>query len=113
MGSEIVARNVLDVFPVIPVGRQFKGRAAEFPDTRLDRKCQHADLVTGVVVVELAQHLVALPLKQGGNAVAKCGLAAVADMQRAGGVGGDEFHHDFLAAALSPAAEGLLLRKNA
>ncbi len=54
------------------------------------------DLRTRVVVVELARYRVALRFEQRGDGVAECCLAAVADVQRASGVGGDELDHYLL-----------------
>ena len=79
------------------------------PRARLHRVGEGGDLHAGVVVVELAGHVVALRFEQRGQGVAQRGLAAVADVQRAGRVGRDEFDDGVVALAGSAAAEGFAL----
>ena len=60
------------------------------------------DLRSGVVVVELARHVAALPFEQVGDRVAERGLAAVADMQRSGRIRRHEFDdHAFAGAGIA------------
>jgi hypothetical protein len=59
---------------------------------------QGVDLHARVVVIELAVHAPALGGEQVADGVAHGGLAAMAHVQRAGGVGGDELDQHLLAA---------------
>ncbi len=61
-----------------------------------DRGGEAVDLATGVVDVELALHLVPGRLQQADQGVAVGGVAAAADVQRPGRVGGDELDQDAL-----------------
>ena len=61
-----------------------------------DRGGEAFDLATGVVDVELALHLVPRRLQQADQGVAVGGVAAAADVQRPGRVGGDELDQDAL-----------------
>jgi hypothetical protein len=93
-----IGRDVGDVLAVVggfrPVGvARLQALAAGTAWTG-----QGADLHAGVVVIELAQHLGALALQQVADAVAQRRVAAVAHVQRAGGVGGDELHHHLASA---------------
>ena len=58
---------------------------------------QGVDLYSGVVVIKLAVDRPALRGVQVTNGVAQRGLAGVAHVQRAGGVGRDKFHQQLLA----------------
>ncbi len=88
--SQVIARDVLDVLAVVA----FLGPAgAARPDAlraRLDGERELLDLRARVVVVELARDAVALRFEEGRDGVAEGRLASVADVQRAGGIGGDE-----------------------
>src|SRR5690606_20134221 len=89
---QIIARDFADVFAVIAVLREFRRFAEQFLRTGAHRDGEVLDLLTRVVVIELARDLVALRLQQRGNGVAERGLTAVAHMQRAGRIGRHEFH---------------------
>ena len=58
------------------------------------------NLVAGVVDVELLPGVAAVPLEDVGQGVTQHAAAGVAHVHGAGGVGGDELHHDLLAVAL-------------
>ena len=68
------------------------------------------DLVAGVVDVELAPHVRAGLLKHAGQRIAQHAAPGVAHVHGAGGVGGDELHHD-LAALQHVAASVVLARR--
>ena len=63
----------------------------------LDGVGELVDLVAGVVDVELPRHVGAAGGEHGGQGVAQDAAPGVAHVHGAGGVGGDEFHHDLLA----------------
>ena len=67
------------------------------------------DLLPGVVVVELARHVGALPFDEARERVAQRRLPAVPDVQRSGRIGRDELDHHALAAPGVAAAEPLAL----
>ena len=83
------------------------------PRARLHRDGQVGDLHAGIVVVELAFHVPAAGIEQAAQAVADDGIAAVAHVQRAGRIGGDEFHAHGLAGAVGIAAVGVALGQDA
>ena len=64
------------------------------------------DLIACVIDVELALYFVACRVQYRSEAVADCTAAGVADVHRAGGVGGNELHQHALAAAEVAAAIG-------
>jgi len=79
------------------------------PRARLHRDGQVVDLHAGIVVVELALHVPAAGVEQAAEAIADRRVAAVAHVQRAGGVGRDEFHAHRAAGATGVAAVGVAL----
>ena len=75
---------------------------------------ERLDLAAGVVDVVLARHVVAGVGHQRGERIAEHGAAGMADVHRAGGVGGDVLDVDLLALADVGAAEiGALLERGA
>ena len=92
LAGDEVTRNVGNVVAV--VSRLGPGRVAwlEAFGTRLRAGRQGVDLHAGVVVIKLAKHVPALAGKKLANRVAQRSLAAVAHVQRAGGVGRDKFN---------------------
>jgi len=73
------------------------------------RQREIVDLRTGVVIVELARHIGALPLDQARDRVAERRLAAVADVQGAGRIRGDELDEHALAGARLASSVAILL----
>jgi hypothetical protein len=104
-----VVGDVLDVVAVVGRLGPLGVARLEAAGARLHRGRQGGDLDAGVVVVELAGDLVALGFEQRGHGIAQRGLAAVADVQRAGRVGRDEFDDHMMAGAGIAAAVGLAL----
>ena len=93
-GDEVL-RNVVDVVAVVGrFGPECVARLDAF-GTRLRAVGQRLDLHAGVVVIKLAPHLRALRGVEVTNRIAQRRLPAVADMQRAGRVGRDEFDDHF------------------
>ncbi|MCY1203993.1 hypothetical protein D9M72_155080 [compost metagenome] len=103
-----VARDVDDVVALVAVGRPFGGIGAQAAGAGLHADGQVIDLVAGVVVVELAGDVPAAGVVQAADGVAQRGLAGVAHVQRAGGVGRHEFDQDLFAAAGRAAEVGAL-----
>src|SRR5690606_16961423 len=84
--------------------------AAELlPVARADAERQQIHLAPTVVVVELPVDVPAGPGQQRSDGVAERRLAAVAEMERTGGIGRDELHHDPPATALVAAPEVVVL----
>ena len=67
------------------------------------------DLVAGVVHIEFPPDLIAVPIQDAGQGVAQDAAAGVAHVHGAGGIGGDELHHDLLPLALVQTAVVLAL----
>src|SRR6478752_5798028 len=65
------------------------------------------DLLTGVVVVELARYVATLPFEQRGDRVAERRLPPVADVQRTGRIRRHELDDDALAGARVAPAEAI------
>src|SRR6185436_10443372 len=86
--------DIPDVFAVVPALGNLRGTSLELLDACLNGKPEVGDLGARIVVVKLPGHLPAGPLEQGGNRVPDSRLASMADVQRAGGVGRNEFHVD-------------------
>src|SRR4030095_11389433 len=68
-------------------------------------------LLARVVVIELARDARSLPFEQRRHGISERCLPAVPDMQPAGGIRGNEFDHDALAAELVAAPEALACRE--
>ena len=100
-----IGGDIGDVLAVVggfrPAGRARHQSTA----TRLHRHRQIGDLHPGVVVVELAGHRMAAGIEQRRQGVAQRTLAAMADVQRAGGVGRYELDQHGAGAAGRGAAE--------
>ena len=94
-----ISRDVLAVIPALGNLERRRRRARARAPATLAREI--LDLHAGVVVVELARHLPAGPLEQRADRVAERGLAAVADVQRAGGIRAHELDDHRLARAAS------------
>src|SRR5260221_12291883 len=82
--------DLANVFAVIPPLGNLLGVAAHLPDAGLHAASEVHDLGARVVVVELARHLPPRPREQRRDRIAERCLAAMADMQGAGGIGGNE-----------------------
>ena len=80
--GEIALRELADVFAAVPVLGKRRVLAEELLRARAHRDREILDLLAGVVVVELARHVGALPLEQARERVAERRLTAVADVQR-------------------------------
>jgi hypothetical protein len=93
--------NVGDVVAVVGGFGPFRVAGLEALGAQLGAVGQGADLHAGVVVIKLAVHLPALGLEQVANGVAQRGLAAMAHVQRAGGVGRDELDQHISVLAIS------------
>ena len=104
--------HLLHVVALVGVGREGHGDAEEVEVAQPGGQRQDVHLPPGVVDVVLAGHVEAGELEHVGERGAVGGAAAVADVERAGGVGRDELdlHLD---AALLAAAEGLALVEHA
>ncbi|OIQ71401.1 hypothetical protein GALL_469800 [mine drainage metagenome] len=91
LGQEITG-DVADVVAVVGrLGPAVHARH-EAPRAGLHRQRQVLNLHPGIVVVELALHRPPLSGQDGGDGVSQRSLPAMADMQRTGGIGGDELH---------------------
>src|SRR5213078_5260211 len=66
-------------------------------DPRLHAQRQKIDLGAAIVVIEFARYAPPRPVEQRRDRVAQGRLAAVAYVQRTGGIGGDELDIDGLA----------------
>ena len=65
----------------------------------VERESKLLNLIAGVVHVEFTFDIISGVFQHGSQAVAQCSAACVSHMHGAGRVGGDEFHHDALAAS--------------
>ena len=101
---EEILGDVLDVLAVITALRNLQWLATHLAHAREGAPRQILDLHARVVVVELARDFPTGPLEQRRDRVAQCGLAAVPDVQRTGGVRADELHDDGPARATRRAA---------
>src|SRR5690606_18125568 len=99
----VVAGDVGDVVALVAVGRVVGRIRRDAARARLHADREVVDLVAGVVVVELAGDLVAAGVVEAADRVAQRGLARVAHVQRAGGIGRDELDHDLFAVARAAA----------
>src|SRR3989441_2358288 len=90
MRGDVALGDVPDVLTVVAALRERRRPAAQLLDPRLHAARQAQNLRAAVVVVELARHAPARPLEQRRDRVAQGRLAAMADVQRTGGIGGDE-----------------------
>ena len=86
-----------DVVAAVAIGREGRIIRRNAAPTCLHGQCQVVDLRAGVVVIELAVNLPALRGQKVAQHVTQRRLAAMADVQRAGGVGRDELQHHLLA----------------
>jgi hypothetical protein len=96
-------RHLVHVAALVGVGREGQRLVEQRQVTQPGRHGEDVHLAAGIVDVVLARHLVAGEGQQRRQAGAVGGAAAVADMQRAGGIGGNEFD---LQAARHPAVAG-------
>ena len=93
------ARHGQDVFGAITVRRERHVFAAELEISEVDADREDVDLPAGIVDVVLAIHRVPGGLEQVAERRAIGRAATVADVHRAGGIGGNEFHHHLAAGA--------------
>ena len=79
----------------------------------LNRVGELVDLVTGVIDIEFPGHIGAAGGEDTGQGIAQNAAPGVAHVHGAGGVGGNEFHHDLLALVGSAGAvvRSLLLHR--
>jgi hypothetical protein len=84
-------RHLAHVAALVGVGREGHRLAEQFEIAQPGRDGEDVHLAAGVIDVVLARHLVAGEGQQRRQAGAVGGAAAMADMQRAGGIGGNEF----------------------
>ena len=106
---EIGLGDIGDVVAAIAVFRPAGVVGLQALGARLRRLRKILDLHAGIVVVELALHVPAVGVEHARDAVADGRGAAVADVQRAGGVGGHVFHAGGATAAAGVAAVGVAL----
>ena len=97
LAVKVVAGDGDHVFAVIGVFRKFDGFTLELAGAQADGFGEIADLNAGVVVVELAGDFPALSGEKIGKHVSEGALTGVAEMKRAGRVGGYEFEVQGLA----------------
>ena len=104
-------RKLLDVVAVVAVLGELDGVLAldELEVAGLDALGELFDLVAEVVDIELTPHVRAGPVEHARERVAEHAAAGVAHVHGAGGVGGDELHHVFLALQAVVGAVGLAL----
>src|SRR5882672_2376180 len=81
--------------------------------TRPHRQREILDLRSGVVVIELARDGATLRLEQARYRVAERRLPAMADVQRTGGIGGNELDHHALAAMSVAVSKAIAQRQHA
>ena len=104
---EIALRELADVFAAVAVLGELARFAEDLAGARTHRYGEIPDLLPGVVVVELARDVAALPLEQVRDGVAERRLPAVTDVERSGRIGRDELDDDALAGALAAASVAL------
>lgn len=109
---DVVLRDIGDVFAVVAVFRERDLLAEEFLAAERDGDGQIVDLSAGVVVVVLTRDRPALSGEDLREHVAERALAGVAEMQRAGRVGGHVLHDDGLAGLRLIGAERVALTEN-
>ena len=102
-------RAFADVVAVIAVLRERDGVLAlkDLKIARLQRHAEFFDLVARVVDVKFTPDVVSGCVQHRRQTVAQRAAARVAHVHRAGGVGGDKFHHHLFAAAEIAAAIGI------
>jgi hypothetical protein len=100
-----VARDVLDVLPLVVIRRELHGIPQQFQIPEPDGISKDSHLAPGVIEVILAFHRVPGPLEEIGRRVAEDRPAAVADGQRTRRVRTDELHLDLLPGAGGGTAE--------
>ena len=81
MLADVGGGDLLDVLAVIAAFGESSGFAGGLAHPRLHAEAQVGDLDAGIVVVELADDLVAGPLEQSRDCVSQRRLPAVTDMQ--------------------------------
>ena len=82
-----------DVVAPVTVFRKRCIDASFFAQPRLDRQRQVVDLRTGIVVIKLATYVEPLGLEQSCDRIAGRCAATMPNVQRSGGIGGNEFNH--------------------
>ena len=107
------ARDLDHVVALVAVVGKAHLHAAEFQVAQPDAGAEDVHLPAGVVDVVLAVHLVAAGFEDVGQGGAVGRAAAVADVQRAVGVGGDELHRHRLARFLRLPAVAVALLEHA
>src|SRR6185369_14762314 len=113
LGGNIVARDLLDVLPGVPLLGPARRAGTEAASARLHRQGQLLDLRAAVVVVELAGDGIPLRLEQRRDRVAERRLTPVSDVQRSRRICRNELHLHLLAAPLARAAEPRTLLEDA
>ena len=94
------AGDVVDVIAAVAVVGEAQLLAAEFEIAQPHAGGEDVHLPAGVVDIVLALHLKPAGFQHAGEAGAVGRAASMADVQRAGRIGGDEFHGDPLAQLL-------------
>ena len=99
--------KLADIVAVVAVLRELDGVLAldQLDIARLDALGKLVDLVAEVVDIELTPHIRAGPVEHFRERVAQNAAARIAHVHGAGGVGGDELDHVFLALETLTAAE--------
>ena len=92
-----VGGDIDDVVALVSFVRPARVAGFQTIDARLDRLHQLVDLHACVVVIELARDAPTLGGEEAAHRIAQRRLARVAQVQRAGGVGGNEFDQYTLA----------------
>src|SRR4051812_37701151 len=102
---EITLRHFTDVLAAITVFRKRHVLAQYFLGSRAHRDGEVMNLLAGVVVVELARNVRALPVQEIGERIAERGLPAMTDMQGTRRVGRNKFDENALATAFGSTPE--------
>ena len=102
----------LDVLALIAVLRESDGvlTVDKLEVADLNRAGKLVDLVSGVIDIKLPGHVRAAGGENGGQRIAQHAAPGVAHVHGAGGVGGDELHHDLLPLEAFVGAVGVPLR---
>ena len=87
----------LDIFPVVPVFREFAGDVEQFQVPGIHRQSQVVHLVAGIVDVILPGHIIPGGLHQIGKGTAHSRSPSMAHMERTGGIGTDVLDLDLFA----------------
>ena len=105
------SRDVADVVALVAVFRELGWMSDLLEISGPHGVSEHLHLTPGVVEVILPLHAVSRTREQSSHRVAQNRVAAVADRERAGGIGRDELHLDVSSLAVRPDPEALALHQ--